>query len=82
MYRPCRGFRYQSGYDSDTDPIVGAGGDINGDAKVNSKDLTRLMKHIAGEAVELAGAADINGDGNINSKDLTRLMKMIAGFTV
>lgn len=54
-------------------------GDINGDGKVNSKDLTRLMKHIAGEKVELSGSADINGDGKVNSKDLTRLMKNIAG---
>lgn len=60
-------------------PVSELSGDINGDGKVNSKDLTRLMKHIAGEKVELAGSADINGDGKVNSKDLTRLMKNIAG---
>ena len=65
--------------DTVTDPIVESDGDINGDGKVNSKDLTRLMKHIAGEKVELSGSADINGDGKVNSKDLTRLMKTIAG---
>lgn len=56
-------------------------GDINGDGKVNSKDLTRLMKIIAGVSGESAENVDINGDGKVNSKDLTRLMKMIAGDT-
>ena len=54
-------------------------GDINGDGKVNSKDLTRLMKLISGEKVEVFGTPDINGDGAVNSKDLTRLMKIISG---
>ena len=57
-------------------------GDINGDNVVNSKDLTRMMKYIAGENVELINNADINGDGVVNSKDLTRLMKIIAGVLV
>lgn len=60
-------------------PVEEATGDVNGDGKVNSKDLTRLMKYIAGDKAELSGSADINGDGKVNSKDLTRLMKNIAG---
>ena len=63
----------------DTDPIVIVVGDVNGDGIVNSKDLTRLMKFIAGEKVDVPGWSDINGDGVTNAKDLTRLMKMIAG---
>ena len=52
---------------------------INSDGVVNSKDLTRLMKYLAGEEVEInADAIDVNGDGSVNSKDLTRLMKNIA----
>ncbi len=54
-------------------------GDINGDGMVNSKDLTRLMKLISGEKVEVFGTPDINGDEAVNSKDLTRLMKIISG---
>lgn len=70
----------------DTDPVTPpdtepdkSDFDVNGDGKLNSKDLTRLMKFIAGEKVEIAGNADINGDSKVNSKDLTRLMKYIAG---
>lgn len=65
----------------DTKPDEYLIGDINGDGKVNSKDLTRLMKIIAGVSGEAAENVDINGDGKVNSKDLTRLMKMIAGDT-
>lgn len=55
-------------------------GDVNGDGVVNSKDLTRLMKYIAGDPdAKLEGNGDINGDEKVNSKDLTRLMKIIAG---
>ena len=58
-------------------------GDINGDGNVNNKDLTRLLKYIAGEDVEVVTVTiDPNGDGNINNKDLTRLMKYIAGEAV
>ena len=54
-------------------------GDINGDGKVNSKDLTRLLKYISHEDVEVNEAAlDVNGDGKVNSKDLTRLLKYIS----
>ena len=53
-------------------------GDINGDGKVNVKDLTRLMKYINHENVTVVTAAlDVNGDGKVNVKDLTRLMKYI-----
>ncbi|MGN0443692.1 MAG: Ig-like domain-containing protein [Acutalibacteraceae bacterium] len=58
-------------------------GDINNDGAVNNKDLTRLMKYLSGEEVEVVeNALDVNGDGNINNKDLTRLMKYLAGEDV
>lgn len=62
----------------DTDSDKSNPYDVNGDGHINSKDLTRLMKFIAGEKVEVV-FADINGDGTVNSKDLTRLMKYMAG---
>ena len=58
-------------------------GDVNGDGKVNTMDLIRLMKHINGEEVEMAeGAGDVNGDGKINTMDLIRLMKYINGEVI
>ena len=58
-------------------------GDANGDGKVNTMDLIRLMKSINGEEVDMAeGAGDMNGDGKINTMDLIRLMKYINGEDV
>lgn len=53
-------------------------GDVTGDGILNSKDLARLMKFLAGENVDII-RSDVNGDGSTNSKDLTRLMKILAG---
>ena len=58
-------------------------GDINGDDVVNNKDLTRLMKYLAGENVNVNEAVlDVNGDSSVNNKDLTRLMRYLAGESV
>ncbi|MGM9587228.1 MAG: dockerin type I repeat-containing protein, partial [Candidatus Limivicinus sp.] len=58
-------------------------GDMNGDGKVNTMDLIRLMKSINGEEVEMVeGAGDVNGDGKINTMDLIRLMKYINGEVI
>ena len=53
-------------------------GDINGDGKINSKDLTLLGRYVANEkkyplSAEELQRADINRDGKVNSKDLTLL---------
>ena len=58
-------------------------GDINGDGKVNGKDLTRLMKRLADENTEAVSAAlDVNGDGSINALDINILMRYIAGADI
>lgn len=58
-------------------------GDVNGDNAVNSKDLTRLVKVLAGDDVTcVAEALDVNGDGETNVKDLVRLMKYLSGDAV
>ena len=63
-----------------TDKVAG---DINGDGKVNNKDLNRLMKYLSGEEVSVEAAAlDVNGDGKVNNKDLNRLMKYLSGEDV
>lgn len=58
-------------------------GDVNGDGIMNSKDVTRLMRYLAGWDVEVNECAlDINGDGVVNTKDTTRLMRYLAGWNV
>ena len=58
-------------------------GDINGDGNVNNKDLTRLLKYLAGESVSVNELLlDTNGDGRVNNKDLTRLLRFVSGEDV
>jgi hypothetical protein len=58
-------------------------GDVNGDGIVNNKDVSRLLKYLAGDDVEVVlFACDINGDGSVNNKDVTRLLKYLAGDDV
>jgi Leucine-rich repeat (LRR) protein len=58
-------------------------GDINGDGKVNNKDVTRLQRYLRGEEVDVNPAAlDVNGDGKVNNKDLTRLQRYLRGEDV
>lgn len=53
-------------------------GDINGDGKVSTADLTRLLKYINKEDVEVVEAAlDVNGDKKVSTADLTRLLRYI-----
>lgn len=58
-------------------------GDVSGDGVVNNKDITRLMKYLAGWNIEVnEDSLDVNGDGFVNNKDVTRLMKYLAGWNV
>jgi hypothetical protein len=55
-------------------------GDINGDGKVDTNDLVRLMKKISENAQDKN--LDINGDGKVDTNDLIRLMKYLTDSTV
>ena len=58
-------------------------GDINGDGKVNNKDVTRLFQYLSGMDVEVVNnALDVNGDGKVNNKDVTRLFQYLSGMDV
>jgi limonene-1,2-epoxide hydrolase len=54
-------------------------GDVNGDGKLNAKDVTALMKFLVGSAPKnfVEDAADYDGNGKINAKDVTKLMKYL-----
>ncbi len=55
-------------------------GDINGDYTVDGRDLLRLARYLAGQAIAVdESAADVNGDGNIDGRDALRLAKRLAG---
>ena len=58
-------------------------GDINGDGKVNNKDVTRFFQYLSDWNVDVNRAAlDVNGDGKVNNKDLTRLFQYLSGWNV
>ena len=58
-------------------------GDINGDAELNNKDLTRFFQYLSDWDVEVNEAAlDVNGDGAVNNKDLTRLFQYLSDWDV
>ncbi len=58
-------------------------GDINGDGKVNNKDITRLFQYLSDWDVSVNKAAlDINNDNAVNNKDLTRLFRYLSGWNV
>lgn len=60
-------------------------GDVNGDGKLNARDITLIMKKLIGWTAEkyplLASydeeMADFNGDGKINARDISGIMKKI-----
>lgn len=61
-------------------------GDVNGDARVNARDIIAIMKAMLSDGADGAGiismAADVDPDEKINAKDIIALMKHIVGFEV
>ena len=56
-------------------------GDVNGDGKINNRDLGLLQQKINGWDVTVdEKAADFNGDGKINNRDLGLLQQKINGW--
>ena len=63
-----------------TEPMLG---DVNGDGKLNVRDVRLIMQYIAGlidgEALDLT-VADYNGDSQVNVRDVRMMMRWIAGL--
>ena len=56
---------------------------INGDGKINNRDLALLQQHINGWDVTVnADAMDVNNDGDVNNRDLALLQQYINGWDV
>lgn len=58
-------------------------GDVNGDKKINVKDVTEIQKYLA-DIIKLSEGrllcADVNRDGNNNVKDATYIQKYATGI--
>ena len=55
-------------------------GDVNGDGKVNSRDVAKLQKHLLGTELlegEAFNRANVRSDDYINSRDVAALQKII-----
>ena len=58
-------------------------GDMNGDNKINNRDLGMLLQYINGHNIDFnTEKADVNSDGRINNKDFALLMQYINGWNV
>lgn len=58
-------------------------GDVNGDGKVNNKDLAALQQYLADWDVEMdMDAADVTHDGKVNNKDLALMQQYLADWDV
>lgn len=56
-------------------------GDVNGDGKINSTDLSNLKRYVLGmTTLNDTSAGDLNGDGSINSADISLLKRYILGI--
>ena len=58
---------------------AGAGrGDVNGDGKINNKDVAALFRFVSGAGNKIdESASDVNGDGKINNKDVAALFRLV-----
>ena len=62
-------------------------GDVNGDGKINGRDVVKLAKYLAAydeltgtSSVTVSPGADVNGDGRIDGRDLVKLRKYLANY--
>lgn len=58
-------------------------GDLDGNGKVNNRDLGLMQKYLNGsdESIDEA-AADVDDNGKVNNRDLGRLQQYLNGYDV
>lgn len=54
-------------------------GDVNGDGRVNNRDLGHLQQHLNDWDVVAQVGADVNGDDKVNNQDLSLLQQNLNG---
>lgn len=65
------------GGDPASDRSLFAIGDVDGNLKINAKDVVAVMKSIVSPGNEVdSQSADVNCDGKVNAKDVTLIMKI------
>lgn len=52
-------------------------GDVDGDGRVNNRDLGLLQQYLGDWDVTVSAEADMNGDGRINNRDLGLLQRLL-----
>jgi hypothetical protein len=57
--------------------VIDQKGELDGDGEVTSKDLTMLIRYLAGFDVSFYGDSDVNGDGKVNNRDVIELLNML-----
>ena len=58
-------------------------GDVNGDGKVNNRDVGMLQQYLSGWKVTIqSSASDTNGDGKVNNRDVGILQQYLSGWNV
>ncbi len=58
-------------------------GDVNGDTRVNARDIIAIMRAMLADDVQINSlAADVAPDGKLNNKDVITLMKYLVGYEV
>ena len=57
-------------------------GDVNGDGKINNKDVTALFRAVTESTPLKPGTADVNADGKMNNKDVSLLFRHVTDETV